>query len=387
MGLIAGAQAGWADRFDALHAAASERSGGLADFGDSVYHEGLRVLLDALDADPPPSPMRVGAAENLIVSALASRLHTEAQWQANPACKAREIPRPLIVIGVPRTGTTALHNLLSQDPQFQGIEKWLCAAPLVRPPREEWEAHPQYRAVAAQTEQMAAIAPEVMQAHGVLADEVDECLVPMAQSFCCNWFPSQADLPVYDAWFGEADEAPSFRRYKDVLRLVGMNDDRPWLLKNPSHVFGIDALLAVFPDACVVQTHRNPVSSLASLVNLLGNIMVAYTGEDIDRPRRLARETAFWAEAVRRTLRAQERQPDRFVNVLQPDIRRDPIGVVRSIYDAFGFSLSPLAEQRMRAWSAANAQSAGEGHQYERISDESAIREAFAEYMERFGFT
>lgn len=386
MGLTTVAEVRWTDRFDEFHAAARERAGGLTDFGDSAYHEGFRVLLNALDADPPPTPMKVGAAENLIVSALASRLHTEAQWKANPGYKTREIPKPLIVIGVPRTGTTALHNLLSQDPQFQGIEKWLCAAPLVRPPRETWEAHPQYQAVAAQTEQMFAIAPEVMQAHGILASDVDECLVPMAQSFCCNWIPSQVDLPEYDRWFFAADERPSFSRYKDILRLVGMNDDRPWLLKNPSHVFGVDAMLAVFPDACIVQTHRNPISSLSSLVNLLGNIMVAYTGEDIDRPRRLAREIAFWSEAVNRTMRAQERAPDRFVNVLQPDIRRDPIGVVGSIYDKFGFTLSDEAEQRMLAWSAANAENAGEGHQYEKIADEAPIRDAFAGYMARFGF-
>ncbi len=379
-------EASWAGRFTELHAAASARMGGLADFGGDDHHEGLRALLGALDATPPPSPMHAGSAEHLIVSALASRLHTQAQWAANPGYRTREIPRPLVVIGVPRTGTTALHKLLSQDPQFQGIEKWLCAAPLVRPPREEWEAHPQYRACVAETRQMFAVAPEVMEAHGVLASDVDECLVPMAQSFACNWFPSQMEVPQYDAWFMQADETASFRRYKDVLRLVGLNDDRPWLLKNPSHVFGIDALLAVFPDACIVQTHRNPLSSLASLVNLLGNIMVAYTGSDIDRQGRLAREAAFWAEAVKRTMAAQDRQPDRFVNVMQPDIRRDPLGVVRTIYDRFGFTLSAEAEQRMRAWAAANSEQAGEGHRYEKIADEAPIRAAFAPYMDRFGF-
>lgn len=376
----------WAERFDELHAAASARMGGLTDFGGDDYHAGLRALLAALDTTPPPSPMHTGSAEHLIVSALAARLHTQAQWAAHPGYRTREIPHPLIVIGVPRTGTTALHNLLSQDPQFQGIEKWLCTAPLVRPSRDQWDAHPQYRACVAETEQMFAIAPEVMQAHGVLAADMDECLMPMAQSFVCNWFPSQMDVPAYDAWFTGADETPSFRRYKDVLRLVGMNDDRPWLLKNPSHLFGIDALLAVFPDACVVQTHRSPLSSLASLVNLLGNIMVVYTGQDIDRPKRLAREAAFWGEATRRTMAAQDRQPDRFVNVMQGDIRRDPLGVVRTIYAKFGFTLSAQAEQRMAAWAQANSEQAGEGHQYEKIADEAPIRAAFGEYMDRFGF-
>ena len=384
MGLTA-VQSLWADRFDELHTAASARKGGLDDFGDRSYHEGMRALLDALDAKPP-SVLYAGAAQELIVAALTSRLHTQAQWAAYPSYRNREIPRPLVVVGVPRTGTTALHNLLSQDPQFQGIEKWLCNAPLVRPPEHEWEAHPQYQACAAGVEHMFITAPEVMQAHGVLASAVDECLVPMAQHFTSNWFPSQLDIPKYDQWLLAADETASFRRYKDILRLVGLNDDRPWLLKNPSHVFGIEAMLAVFPDACVVQTHRNPLSSLASVVNLLGNFMVAFAGEDINRPHRLVRETAFWAEAVKRTMTAQDRHPERFVNVLQPDIRRDPLGVVRNIYDKFGFTLSAEAEQRMGEWAAKNSEQRGEGHQYEAIADEAPIRSAFAPYMDRFGF-
>ncbi|NLR72811.1 sulfotransferase [Novosphingobium sp. ERN07] len=376
----------WIDRFDELHEKARAQAGGIADFGGNDYHEGLRVLLEALDADPPPSPMKARAAEGLIVSALASRIQTEANFRANPGYASREIPRPIVVIGAPRTGTTALHNLLSHDPQLQGIEKWICPAPLPRPPREEWDAHPQYRAVTEQTALMAQVAPEVMIAHGVQADDVDECLLPMAQSFCCNHIPSQIDVPVYDAWFAAADERASFARYKDMLRLVGLHDDRPWLLKNPSHVFGIDALLAVFPDACVVQTHRNPVSSLASLVSLLGNVMLAYTGEDIDRPRRLARETWFWAEALKRTMAAQDRVPDRFVNVMQPDIRRDPLGVVHTIYDHFGITLSPEAEARMRTWATANSDRSDGGHSYPPTEDAGPIRAAFADYMVRFGF-
>lgn len=390
MGLNVAAPAGpWSARIDELHERAAAQAGlasaADADFGPGDYREGLAALLASLDETPPPTEAKAAAAQGLIVSTLAARLHTQAQWRANPGYAVREIPAPLIVIGVPRTGTTALHNLLSQDPQFQGIEKWLTAAPLVRPPRDKWDAHPQYRASLAQTGQMAAIAPAVMAAHGVWPHEVDECLVPMAQSFCCNWFPSQLDIPAYDRWLRAADETPSFRRYKDVLRLVGMNDDRRWLLKNPSHVFGVEAMLAVFPDACVVQTHRHPAASLASLVNLLDNIMRAYTGEGVDRAATLARETAFWAEAVRRSVAAQDRHPGRFVNVRQSDIRRDPLGVVRGIYEHFGLTLSPAAEAAMLAWAQANSVKADGGHSYAAIAEQGPIEQAFAPYIARYG--
>lgn len=369
-------------RFEALHARATDQTG-LTDFGGTDYHEGLRVLLESLD-EGWLDPMEVAAAEGLVVETLVSRLKTEAQWKAHPEFARRAIVAPLIVIGVPRTGTTALYNLLSQDPQFQGIEKWLCDAPLVRPARETWESHPQYRACVAAVEQMTALAPQAMLAHGVRPDDVDECLVPMAQSFCSNSFPSQLDLPRYDRWLLTADETASYRRYKDVLRLVGLNDDRRWLLKNPSHVFGIHALLAVFPDALVVQTHRHPAASLGSVVNLLDNFMTAVTGKSINRARRLEREAAFWAEGVRRTMAAQDRHPDRFVNVLQQDIRRDPLGVVHRIYGTFGLNLSAEAEGAMREWADRNAESGGEGHSYDRLDRDDPLVDPFKPYVQRY---
>lgn len=384
MGLnVTVASAPWAERGEEFHQRAT-KSVGLSDFGSGDYREGLGVLLAALD-DHPPAGTIGAAAERLIVSVLSSRLHTEAQWQANPGYRSRKIVAPLIVIGVPRTGTTALHNLLSLDTQFQGIEKWLTAAPIPRPPRPEWDEHPRYQACLDESRQMAAIAPEVTAAHGIQPHDVDECLVPMAQSFCNNFIPSQIEVPLYDRWFIAADEEVSYRRYMDVLRLVGLDDDRRWLLKNPSHVFGIDALLKVFPDACIVQTHRHPAASLASLVDLLSNIMRAYTGQDIDRPRRLARETAYWAEAVRRSMAAQDRQPERFVNIRQREIRRDPLGVVRTIYARFGLTLSPRTESAMQAWAVANSNHRDSARSYADVTDQASILDAFGTYIERYG--
>lgn len=373
----------WQSRFTELHQSASAQSD-LNDFGDTDYHEGLRVLLRSLDEEAV-SGGKAAMMERLLLGTLVSRLKTEDQWKAHPQYRTKDVPAPLVVIGVPRTGTTALHNLLSQDEQFQGIERWICDAPLVRPAREQWQLHPQYQASAALYDQFLAVAPKAMVAHGVKPSDVDECLLPMSQSFCSNTFPSQVDLPGYDAWLMQADETRSYERYKDVLRLVGLNDDRRWLLKNPSHVFGIDALLAVFPDACIVQTHRHPAASLASLVSLLDSFMAGLTGEPLDRDRRLAREAAFWAEGVRRTMAAQDRHPDRFVNVIQGDIRSDPMGVVAAIYSKFGLELSPGASAAMQGWASANETREGEGHAYEKIARDAPLVAPFAEYVERYG--
>nr|WP_260583732.1 sulfotransferase [Sphingopyxis sp. PET50] len=152
----------WSDRFDALHADAAAAAGH-DDFGDTAYHEGMRVLLAALDANPPAGPAAEASATGTITGALAGRLVTQAGWNAHPAYATERIERPLIVIGLPRTGTTALHQLLSMDPQFQGFERWLTANPMVRPPRETWDAHPVYRA---SVERIAAMQPARARDHG-----------------------------------------------------------------------------------------------------------------------------------------------------------------------------------------------------------------------------
>lgn len=371
----------WRDRFDALHEGAVAATGH-SDFGDSAYQEGMRVLLDAMDANPPQEAAETSAT-GTITGALAGRLITQAGWNANPSYAAERITRPLIVIGLPRTGTTALHQLLSQDPQFQGFERWLTANPMVRPPRDTWEAHPLFRATAQRIAAMREMAPQIMAAHSADADEVDECLMPMAQSFICNWFASNIDAPAYDAWFRAQDETPSFLRYKRILQLVGLGDQRPWLLKNPSHAFGIDGLLNAFPDACIVQTHRDPAASIASLMSLLGGIRELMAGGPIDREKLLSRELSFWAEAARRSMAASDRHPGRFVHVRQQDIRADPIGVVTRVYRHFGIAMSAEAEARYVAWAGANPPDARSAHSYNAV-ERGPIDDLFADYIARY---
>ncbi len=372
----------WRERFDALHEAAVAATGH-EDFGDTGYHAPMRVLLDAIDANPPQGAAVEAAVAGTIGGALAGRLVTQAGWHAHPDHAAEPVVRPLIVIGLPRTGTTALHQLLSQDPQFQGFERWLTANPMVRPPRDTWDAHPLFQATQARIAAMRARAPAIMAAHSAEAEEVDECLMPMAQSFICNWFASNIDAPAYDAWFRAADETPSFLRYKRVLQLVGLGDARPWLLKNPSHAFGIDALLRAFPDACIVQTHRDPAASIASLMSLLGGIRELMAGGPIDRAALLARESSFWAEAARRSMAAADRDPSRFVHVRQEDIRADPLGVVTRIYGHFGIAMSAEAERRYAAWAAANPPDGRSSHSY-RAVDRGPVDDLFADYIARF---
>jgi hypothetical protein len=371
-------------QWDLIHKAAVEATG-FTDFGDTAYRQGLQVLLETLDDQPELSDAEAACAHELVGYALQGRLIAQAGWIRHRDAFDAPIHRPVIVTGLPRTGTTALHQLLNSDSQFQGVECWLTYAPMVRPPRETWNTNPHYLATAALLAARRDAAPEAMDSHSVGADDVDECLMPLAQSFVSNMYPSMLDVPGYDAWFRQQDETDSYRRYARLLQLIGAGDGRSWLLKNPSHLFGVDALLNVFPDACIVQTHRDPATCIASVTSVISGMRAMLAPRPVDRDAVQQREIEFWAEATRRGMAAHDRHPDRFVDVYQADIQDDPIGTVTRIYDHFGLTLSEGAEAAMNEWSAKN-KPRPDAHTYEPVRSNDAITDAFGPYLDRYGY-
>ena len=370
-----------------LHAAAIQMSGGLTDFGPQDYLPGLRALLDSMLRDMQFSEVGRQFGMGAIAGTLAARLHTEHGWKQRPDYRTVAIRRPLVITGIPRTGTTALHKLLSMDPQFQGLEHWLTEAPQRRPPRETWAAHPAFQASVAGLEMFFRIMPEMRLAHDIVADEVDECLEVLRQSFVSNRFAAGMHVPSYERWFRTQSEAPSYRRFVDVLRLVG--GDAPgqrWLLKNPGHVAQMDCLLEVLPDACVIQTHRDPVRAIPSLCSTLHMARRMFEGDaaraDVIGPR----EIDYWAAAMATTARVRAGRGDQFHDVHHRDFHRDAMAVVRAIYERFDLSLSDETAQRMQHWIAASPTTRHGEHRY-RIEDygitADEVRVRFADYIER----
>lgn len=370
-----------------LHAIASQMAGGLDDFGPQDYLPGLRQLLASMDAEMQCTEMGAQFAIGTIAGTLAARLHTQQGWKQRPDYRNVQIRRPLVITGVPRTGTTALHKLLSMDSQFQGLERWLAEAPQVRPPRAAWDANPWYRLCVSNLEAFFAAMPEMRKAHDMVADEVDECLEITRQDFVSNRFGSSMQVPSYDRWWRQQSELPSYRRFVDVLRLIGADEpDRQWLLKNPGHVAEMDCLLEVLPDACVIQTHRDPVKAIPSLSSVLHMARRMFEGDAVQAKLIGPRELEYWARAMERTARVRSQRPDQFFDVDHREFHRNPMGVVRGIYDRFGLSLSDGAEARMQRWIAASPTSKHGEHRYD-ITDygitADQVRQRFADYIER----
>ena len=352
------------DCFEWLHQAAA-RETGLRDFGASDYHEGLQVLLRAMDMDSSFSPTGRELTLMHLASVLKARLHSEEGWRKNPGYRAVTI-RPLVITGIPRSGTSALHKLLALDPQFQGLQRWLARAPMVRPPTGDWERYPEFQVCKAETESFNKESPQFVSAHEEAAHVVDECMEVLQQSFVSNMFASRFPTPTYTEWLMKGSERSSYRRYADVLRLIGLADsDKRWLLKNPGHTWHPDLLFEVFPDALVVQTHRDPAAAISSLCSVLNMLHGVTVGRENARPERLgAVEVSKWRMAMERTMAFRARFPERFHDVDFREFHADPLRVVAGIYGHFGMELSAAVAARMRLWLEQQPPAQKTGHRY-----------------------
>jgi hypothetical protein len=348
-----------------LHASAS-RITGLTDFGADDYRDGLAVLLESYARDAGLTPLGRTVMRAFLRGALVARLLSQAAWDARPDYAAVAIERPIFVTGLPRTGTTALHRLLVADPAHQGLEAWLTEAPQPRPPRESWAADPFFRRIQAGYEAHHVEHPEFMGVHYMAADQVEECWQLLRQSMRSISYECLAHLPAYSSWLRGQDWAGAYRRHRQNLQLIGLPDrDRRWVLKNPSHLFALDALLEVYPDALVIQAHRPARAAIASACSLAAQASAGWSaifqGPVIGHD-----QLELWADGIRRGTAARARHdPAQFYDVNYDDFSTDPVGTVESAYAHFGLPLTGRAVDAMRALQARNISGdARPAHQY-----------------------
>jgi hypothetical protein len=331
-----------------LHAAATKITG-LADFGAGDYRDGLAVLLDSYARDAGLTARGIRVTRALLRGALVARLLSEAAWARHPGYADVRIERPVFVTGLPRTGTTALHRLLTADPANQGLEVWLTEAPQPRPPPETWARNPVFQYIQAGFERHHVSYPEFMAVHYMAADQVEECWQLLRQSMRSVSYECLAHLPGYSSWLSDQDWAGAYRRHRRNLQLIGLPDaGRRWVLKNPSHLFALDALLQVYPDALVIQTHRAPREAIASVCSLAAQASAGWSatfcGEVIGRD-----QLETWARGLDRfTAVRATRDPAQFYDVAYDGFVADPVGTVEAVYRHFGLTLSGRAAAAMR---------------------------------------
>jgi hypothetical protein len=251
--------------------ASATKACGLDDFGsdDDNYLEALEMLLESYRRDADLTELGSKMNRFFVRNALVARLMSEAAWKQYPQHTDVAIERPIFVTGLPRTGTTALHRLMSADPRHQGLELWLAEFPQPRPPRDTWKDNPVFRELDARFTKAHNENPEYTGLHFMTADEVEECWQLLRQSLHSVSYETLAHLPTYSRWLAAQDWTKPYQRHRKNLQLIGLNDaEKRWVLKNPSHLFALDALMAAYPDALVVQCHRPVETIMASMCSL-----------------------------------------------------------------------------------------------------------------------
>jgi hypothetical protein len=323
--------------------AAAVRTTGMTDMGGTGHEAGLRTLVEDLNsAEAGLTGLGNYFQRSEVKGALVGRLLTQARFNEHPEHADVPIERPIFVMGLPRTGTTALHRLLHADPTAQGLEMWITQFPQPRPPRETWESDPIFNAMQQAFSAHHVESPEFMGIHYMDATSVEECWRLLRQTGKSNSYESLANLPRYTDWLRGQDWTDAYARHKQNLQLIGLNDpEKRWVLKNPSHMTALDALMSVYPDALIVYTHRDPVTCIASSCSLSAETTAGhsttYVGGVIGHTQLDLWSRAFHAFHDARPAYDQAQ----FVDVAFQDLVTDPIGVTRRVYDQFGLDWTP----------------------------------------------
>jgi Sulfotransferase family len=363
----------------------------LHNFGDPPITEGLDRFLDALEVEAKISDegAKIVAADTVRI--LVNRLRMEDAFARNPSIAEEAIRTPLIITGLPRTGTTKLQHLLSKDPGLQALPYWRAhnIAPL--PGSEGVDPDPRIALAGQWINALAGAAPEVMSAHPPIVDEPEEEAFIIRMTFLTLSSGVFDHVPKYRKWLTEQDQHPSYeylRRQLQFLQWQEGHPERPWLLKSPVHLSCLPTIADVFPDATVVHTYRDPVVAIASGLRLAETYWQS-RGSHVEMED-VGPYSNFWAEQVKAFMRDRDQCEAnlRFVDVQYDDIVDNVMSVVGGIYAAWGHPLAPEAQKAMTARDGSNPQHRFGQHEYALETyglTEDIVREQFQEYIELYG--
>ena len=373
--------------------AAARRQTGLSRFGEPHFREGLKRLLASLETESHLTTLGRLIAREDVLGYLKNRLCILDYRRRHPEVSDRRIVRPLFILGLPRTGTTVLFNLLAQDPANRAPLGWEVELPCPPPEPMTCRSDPRIRTVQKQFDRLYRLEPKLAPIHLMGALIPQECVAITAHEFLSAQFHVVFNVPSYQSWLEEQSYVRAYRFHRWFLQhLAARMPERRWVLKSPGNLPAIEDLLTVYPDACIVHTHREPLEVLPSLASL------AYTLRGISSnrldPVAVGRQQAeLWERNMRRALAARRRlrdKADQFLDVLFTDITKNPIAVVERIYRHFGGHLGDTARQRMRRFLRTNPRGKHGVHRYT-LEDFGLDRERdgsrFDDYRRRFGLT
>lgn len=364
------------------------RDTGLSDFGDRNFRQPLEVLLDSLDREARLHPLGRSIMRGRIVSMLRNRLRIEALYRAHPEIEQVAITRPIVIAGLQRTGTTMLHRLLAADPRARALMSWeaLHPAPLAGE-RDHGSFHRRALAKVAELG-LLTLAPDFFAVHPVESEAPEEDILLLDHAYYSQAPEATAHVPTYARFVETHDAVPSYRYLRRVLKaLMWQRAGQFWVLKTPHHMEFLAALLTVFPDALIVQTHRDPQATMGSFCSMVAHGRGVFSNHV--EPREVGRH---WLRKVRhmidRSLAVRDAgAASSILDLSYYDLLADPLAEIRKIYDRAGLTLTTNAESAMRKVATRDVQNRYGKHVY-RSRDfglsRTQIEETFADYRQRF---
>jgi hypothetical protein len=363
---------------------------GYADFGADGWQQGLELVTDGLVNDARLSAIGIEIAHLDLMRALKNRLAVIAWRKQHPEIATQGIDAPIVIVGQPRTGTTILYDLLAQDPDLRAPLTWEVDAPLPVPQPETYHDDPRIAATQASIEMSEQIIPGFLAFHPMGALVGQECVRITASEFTSMIFSVQYHLPSYYRWLlYDADHAGAYGFHRIFLQHLQSGVPGQWLLKSPAHLWQLDALLAEYPDALIVQTHRDPLNVISSIAALTHHLR--RMGSDESNIAECAAQS--YEEIVvgldrEMALRDSGKVPtDRVIDVHFADFMKDPWTTIGGIYQRLGRELQPETEQRMHDFLAAHPGDGGRGRYTwsDTGLDAGEVRDRVSAYQQRYG--
>jgi hypothetical protein len=348
--------------------------------------EALEVLCASIERDAALHLVGRFAARDDTQRVARTHLRIERALQAKPEILATPLPPPIFVVGWPRTGSTALHQLLACDPAHRTLPYWESFDPV--PPEQGPDRRPAQ--VDRLLRQLARFAPDYQAIHPMWAEMPEECVALFTNYFRTLQLDFQYRVPGYAAWLLAQDARIAYEAHRRQLALVLFH--RPGgerlVLKDPTHLVHLETVLALYPDARIVHTHRDPVEAISSLCSLYAHTRAIFS--DAVDPRALGREIleGYWPRAQERALALRERIPaGRLADVRCAELVRDPLVAVERLYRDLGLEWTGPARAAMQAHVDADARKPRGVHEHSLALfglSEGEVRERFADYRARF---
>ena len=330
----------------------------LDDFGGDSWREGLTLLVHTVDSAPGVNEGGRDYVYGQFVDALWNRLRVVDYLKQHPAVAAERIERPLVVLGLPRTGTSLASYLLDQDPDRRSLLTWEAENSVPPATPDTLRTDPRCLTKKAELDALAEglKAANIPMVHWDEADGPTECMFVQNQDFKAYLWEAFMPTSAYADWLLDADMTSAYAYERSVLQLLQSRAPGAWSLKMPSHAVHIETLLTTFPDARIIWAHRDPFKAAASFLRL-NYLSRAVLGADIDLADVVANVLRQLHAHVARPLQARQRVGDgRFFDLHYAALMRDPIGVMRSLYEWAGDELTPSTEDAMRKWLERNPQ-------------------------------